>query len=105
VKQRAEQLRAQILSWYDDKPAEESFVLEGQKHCVMLSPRGNRRRIKSMQKLFERLGMKLFLKLSKFTLKEFDDHIPEPERAKFVVSEQIGPRELKCVAKAIEKAA
>ena len=104
-KERSDQLRAKILSWYEESPAEESFVVEGQTHTVVVSERSRARRIRSMPKLFKRLGEKLFLELATFALKHVDDHIPVTERKAYLSEARTGSRKLKCVAKAVEKAA
>ncbi len=99
LKKRYDQVRAQILSWYEEKPDDESFVVEGTTHSLLISERANARKIKSMPKLFKRLGEKLFLQLATFALKHVDEHIPITERKLYLSEAQTGPRSLKCVAK------
>ena len=99
LKERYDQVRAQILSWYEDKPEEKSFVVEGERHSVVVSERSKARKIRSMPKLFKRLGQKLFLQLCTFALKYVDEHAPLTERPAYLSEAQTGPRTLKCVVK------
>lgn len=99
LKKRYDLLAAEIRLWYDGMPDDENFVIEGRTHLVTISAQSNSRYITSMPKLFRKLGEKVFLKLCAFTLKNLDDHIPVPERPRYVTEDQTGARAVKCIRK------
>jgi len=99
TKDRHEQLRGQIQSWYDAKPATEAFIQEGARYSLEISEKANKRSITKMPALFKLLGQKLFLKLCGFALADVDENIPIGRHKEFLTEAQTGPRKLKAVAK------
>ena len=100
TKDRQEQLRGQIQSWYDAHPADKPFIEEGLRYSLEISEKANKRTIVKMTALFKILGQRMFLKLCGFALKDVDENIPVTRHREFLVEEQTGSRKLKAVAKA-----
>ena len=101
TEERHKQLRAQIAAWWDDQPANQAFLEEGERFTLEISERAHTRTITNMGKLFRMLGQKLFLKLCKFPLAAVDTNVPEVEHKAFLEENQDGSRKLKTVAKAV----
>ena len=95
VSDRRDELRKEILGWYENAGAGEKFTLAGSRFNVEVSACGQERSIISMPKLFKRLGQKLFFAVCKVSLKSVDEHIAAAEQAEFVTISQSGPRRLK----------
>jgi hypothetical protein len=104
---RAAALKKEIVSWFERESADQSFVAEGLRYTVQISPKAVERRIVDMAKLFLRIGKAKFLELCRFPLAAIDQHIPAENHSEFLLSERSGNRSVKAVAKAsaIRKAA
>lgn len=98
-------LKAEILGWFEGAEPHKPFVVEGLNYTALISEKQVSVTIKSMPRLFKRLGEKLFLKLATFSLKHVDAHIPAGERGKFLTEERTGLRRMKCIDKRTEAAA
>ncbi len=102
LKKRQEQIRKQILGWYEGAPEGESFVVQGNGYCVEVSPRQEQRKIRSMAKVFRHFKERLFLRLCTVPLKVIDDHIPASERDEYLVTERSGPRKVVSTRRVVE---
>lgn len=91
---RHKELRETITGWYDELPAADTFEAKGKKYTITVSPREFQRKIVSMTKVKAKLGLKRFLTLCGFTLKNLDAHIPTSEQKGMVIREQTGHRSL-----------
>ncbi len=99
-KDRHEFLRKQILSWYENEPADQAFAPEGESYVIAITERANERSYKptAMRRLSKYLGG-AFYSLCSLTLKNFDANVPEGERHRFVEEAQTGARKVKAIAK------
>lgn len=94
---RHKELRDTILSWYADLPADQTAQVHGKRYAVLVTPRQFQQRITSMAKVKAKLGLKLFLELCSFTLKNLNAHIPTSEQAGLVTRERTGHRNLEVI--------
>lgn len=100
VAERCAMLARTIASWYADEPPEESFVEEGRRYSVQISPRTVKRTIVNMAKLYALVGKAKFLEMATVTLSAVDKHVAAPLHSKFIRAEMTGERRVKAVAKA-----
>ena len=96
---RHEELRKQIAACYDDQPAEQDFQAAGDQFTAVIGPRGNRRKIIDMKKVFKAMGQAIFFKLCDLPLGKLDALIPEHEQKGIVQWEKSGSRTVKVVVK------
>lgn len=89
---RHKELRETITAWYDEMPADQAFEAKGNMFAIRISPRELQRKIVSMTKVKAKLGLKLFLDLCSFTLKNLDAHIPTAEQKHLVAQQRTGHR-------------
>jgi hypothetical protein len=89
---REKELRAQVLAWCAELPADKEIGIEGERWALAISARRMERKIVSMAKLFKRLGPAIFFRVCRVALKDVDEHLA-PARQKGLISEdQTGPR-------------
>ena len=103
IKDRYEALRKEIQSWYENSSAGASFEAEGKAFLVTAGPRGMKRRLKGLAGLAKALKKK-FWDICTVKLEDLDAYVAEPERSKYVIEEQTGPRKV-TVAPKLPKAA
>jgi hypothetical protein len=96
---RYEALRVQILGWYAEKPAVDTFTECGDSFDIGVSPRAMERKITKMRKLFQLLKPRKFFELCQMLLKDVDDNVPKDKHPLFLVHEQTGARTLTPVKK------
>lgn len=96
---RHEQLRETIQSWYESADPEQSFTVDGSRYTVELSARANERKIKSIQALYKRFGIREFLKLVTVSLKALEERLTVAEMSAFVTQDRTGRRGLKVTEK------
>jgi hypothetical protein len=97
---REKQLKEQIDRWIPpDLAAADKWAFNGEHWVIGVSAREWERTIKSLGRLYRRLGHKAFFAHCKFNLKDFDRLVPEGERPGFLVREQTGSRTLTVVKK------
>lgn len=95
---RLDLLRASLRASYDDKPAADSFQVEGNRFVVIVGGRGDQK-IVNILKLFKRIRAKLFLQIASVTLKAVEALPPDVELECVSKSVNTGPRTLKVFAK------
>jgi hypothetical protein len=99
TRDRYEETRKTIVSWYEKAPGAQPFLEEGTQFMLKVSACTNERTVKSMPKLFRILGLETFLKLCKFPLAAVDAAVPKMRHAEFLVESQTGPRKIEAVPK------
>jgi hypothetical protein len=100
VKDRHEALKKQIQAWFEQEPADQPASVEGKLYIVQASPRTQQTRIKSIPRLFKRLGKALFMEVCNVPLTAVRNSIPETEHEQFLEVERTGSRSIKAVLKA-----
>lgn len=101
---RYDQLRTQVVSWYEQEDPAKEFTLDGADFSMTVSARSEERKIASMAKLAKRLGQRVFMAAAVFPMKALDALLLPAEQAEFVAAERTGPRKLKTIPKFEEKA-
>jgi hypothetical protein len=100
IRERHEALRKQIALWFEGKPGDEPCVVEGRHYTVQASPRAHQTKVRSLSKLFTRLGKTLFLQLCSVPLTAVRNSLPEEEHEKFLSEDRTGHRTIRAVPKA-----
>jgi len=95
---RHKALEAEIVAWYRDEPAEESFVAEGTLYSVRISARAKKRTIFNLDKVFRLLGKIKFLSLASIPLSAVDRELPDADHSTFLKEERSGSRSVEAVA-------
>lgn len=95
---RLEDLRRQICSWYEDLSPQQSFVVQGEKYVVMISPRDEQRFIVDLQAVFGILGPKQFLSICKVPLDQLEKNATKQQLSQLVQRRRSGPRHLTAAA-------
>jgi hypothetical protein len=103
--ERREWLKAQIRSWYAKDSAEQEFVVEGDEYAVTVSACSFVRRIRSIRAIWKRVGATKFLDKCSMTLEAVEGLLPADELPEYLEAERKGPRRLKVMQKAFERAA
>jgi len=91
---RAAAIRETILGWAKGLKATASATFDGTRYVAVVGACQNKRTIKDAGKLFDRLGKKLYLELSSVPLSAVEEHVPLPERPKYIEESLTGPRRL-----------
>jgi hypothetical protein len=99
LKKRYKQLRAQILSWYDESDPGLTLEPEGDAFMLTIGPRALCRSVADMRALHDRVGLDVFLSIVSIPMEKLDSVILPEEQAGIVVSNRTGPRQIKAVAK------
>lgn len=104
---RAKSLKAEIQAWADAEfPADQAVTFEGHQFAAQVGAKGNKRRISSMQKVFDFLGVKKFLAACSFTLKSAEETLaPDQLKAVIVEDANVGDRSVKVLQRATAAAA
>jgi len=92
--EREKGLRAQVLSWCEQMPADAEQGLEGARYALAISPRRTERTITSMARLVKRLGLALFLKGCSISLKYIDEHLAAVDQKGLISEARTGTRVL-----------
>jgi hypothetical protein len=95
--ERAKVLRGEIGRWCDQMPADQEYVVDGDRYAAAVSRRDNQRKIVSLGKIFRVVGQAEFLKVCSLTLKALDSLIPRNKQGRFVLEERTGKRTVKLV--------
>jgi ABC-type taurine transport system ATPase subunit len=101
IADRLDQIKRQILSWYESADATERFVIEGTRYVAEISPRAMERRV-DVARVYRALGKEQFLIACKFPVTALDALIPATGQTSLVATAQIGPRTVKTVLKFVE---
>jgi hypothetical protein len=103
---RRDDLRKLIGARYENEDPNGTFIAQGNVSSAKVSPRTMRRDFKpgAMEKFAAFLG-KVFFKLAKVSMEDFDNHVTILDREKFVVQSQTGYRYVNAIAKAEVKRA
>lgn len=88
----AKPYEVQIESWSADTPADQPFVVSGDRYTVKLSAREEKRKVKSMSALFKYFGKARFLELCAIALGVLDKHLPKEKHSEFIETTQTGKR-------------
>lgn len=102
---RYEQLRAQIAAWYAESDPEGSYSDDGAEFSVQVGPRALRRSIADMAGILERIGERQFLELCTLSLEKLDTVLLPKDQARLVLTDRVGPRVVKAIAKFKQTAA
>jgi len=99
---RREALRKKFQALHDDSPADQAFAVDGGTCVVTISERPNERTLIRIRSLARYLGAKFF-SLAKLSLKDFDNHVIEPDRSAFISEGKTGSRKVDVIAKPAEE--
>ena len=94
-------LAHEIQSWYDDAPAAQSFIAEGDKYNCQVSARDRISEIKSMKAVYRHFKLQGFLALVRVPLGVLRKALPDELHSEFLNTAQTGRRRLKPVARPI----
>lgn len=97
---RLASLRAAFPEWVGTEPADKALALEGERFIVSLSERGNQSHVRSLTKVYRRLGRLEFFKHAEIGLGVLRALLPKHEHDTFIATERTGPRAVKIVRKA-----
>ena len=100
--ERFKELRAEILEWCEDEPADRPVEMQGRCYTLRISARELQRKVKDKIKAFELLsrliGKKAAVELISIPLKAaIDKFIPAEKHASILTSGNTGPREIDVV--------
>jgi hypothetical protein len=84
---RAAHLGRVIASWFEQAPAERSFIADGVMYEVQVSAKQNQRNVIDIAELYARCGKNLFLQIANPKLGNVEKYAPE-----LLVEERTGPR-------------
>ena len=96
---RAAAIRETILGWTKRQKAMATATFEGKRYVAVVGGCQNKRTIKDLGKVFDRLGKKLFLEVCSVPLGAVEEHIPLPERPDYIEESATGPRRLEVMAR------
>lgn len=89
-------LRAAILDWYSQAPAEQAIALAGEKYVANISPRGNQSTI-DVEKVFHKLGVVEFFKFATVPLGALRKLLSKTEQPQFIATARTGARTLELI--------
>jgi hypothetical protein len=92
--QRNAELQLQILSWYENEPAEKKFIAEGTRFKVPVKARRLKREVINIPKLLKIWGMKKIAELWEPPLNVIEKEVPENKHSLYIKEERTGPRAL-----------
>lgn len=98
LRDRYDRLSKEIQSWYEDKPADESFVAEGSRYTVQVSARQTERTVHNKPWLCNWMGLERFLDHATIGLRSIDSLVPKVWHGEFITEAQTGRRSLTPVA-------
>jgi hypothetical protein len=82
---RLKQLVEQFRTWAEaEKKANQAALFEGARFAVPVTARANKRKIKSLQKLFDLLGQEVFLGACSMRIDTAEKHLKPAERARLI---------------------
>ena len=90
--EREKELRTKALTWCEKLPADAEAGIEGTYYSLAVSGRRNERQIVSMVKLFNRLGLALFLKGCSIPLKYIDEQLAAVDQKGLITEARTGVR-------------
>jgi len=97
VKQaRLDFLRASIIEWYNQAPAEKAIALTGSKYVAKISAKGNQSTV-DVEKCFHRLGVVEFFKYATVPLGLLRKVLTATEQPEYITTERTGNRTLELV--------
>lgn len=104
---RYEQLKAEILTWFAERPANHAFIAQGDSFTLPISPRENKRNVINTLKLVRTLGLKWVAENCKPTLTAIEKALSPEKREQFITESREGPRSIGEPARvaAVQKAA
>jgi hypothetical protein len=94
---RLDFLRASIIEWYNNEPAEKAIALAGTQYIAKISARGNKSRIKDLEALFHAMGVSKFFEFASIPLGVLRKLLSKSEYAEHVLTERTGDRSLELV--------
>jgi hypothetical protein len=94
---REKELSDKIAACFDSSPAESEFEVKGNKFVALVSPRGNRREIIDIKKLYKALTPTIFYKICSVPLGKLDALLDEAKQKGFVRWGRTAPRSVKVV--------
>jgi hypothetical protein len=92
--QRFAELQLQILSWYQNEPAEKKFIAEGTRFRVPVKARKLHREVINIPKLLKIWGMKRIAELWEPPLNVVEREIPKDKHSLYILEECTGNRAL-----------
>jgi len=96
---RVTAIRETILGWTKGQKPLATATFDGKRYVAVVSACQNKRTIKDLGKVFDRLGKKLFLAVCSVPLGAVEDQIPLPERPDYIEETPTGPRRLEVMAR------
>lgn len=89
-----EDLRKEIVAWFEDQPADKVCIESGKLYEVEASEKGEERTI-NIAKLAKKLGPKRFLAVVTVPMKLLDQHVSPEDQKDMVTSARTGSRRVK----------
>lgn len=86
-----EELRKEIVAWFDDQPADKVCRETGRQFEIEVSERGEERVI-NLAKLAKKLGPKQFLAVVSVPMKKLDQHVSPEDQKDLVTKVRTGSR-------------
>lgn len=93
---RLDFLRAAILDWYSQAPAEKAIALPATKYVAKISPRGNQSTV-DVEKVFHKLGIVEFFKIAAVPVGLLRKLLSKTEQPEFIKTERTGSRTLELI--------
>ena len=92
--QRYTELQIQILSWYQNEPAEKKFIAEGARFKVPVTARKLHRTVVNIPKLLKIWGLKRIAELWEPPLNVIERELPKDKHSLYITEERTGTRAL-----------
>lgn len=96
-----ERISHEIQSWYDDAPAEQSYIAEGNCYNCNVSARENVNQVKDLAAVLKYFKRDRFLELADIALGVLRKALPDDLHSQFILTTQTGKRRLEPVTKAM----
>ena len=94
IREEYDELTKEIESWFEDKPAEKKYLIEGELYEIQVGARENKSRVIDKEYVFRKLGREFFLATAIIPLEDLRRAVPKELWPKFIVTERTGRRRL-----------
>ena len=93
---RLDFLRASIIEWYNNEPAEKAIALAGTRFIAKISAKGNQSTV-DVEKVFHRLGVVQFFEYATVPLGLLRKVLSKTEQPEYIQTKRTGDRSLELV--------
>lgn len=89
---RFAELEETILGWYEDRPASDKIIAEGELFKLPISAGRMKSSVRNVAAFFKLIGQRKYLSFCLPSLGTINELIPKDQRKRFILTEQTGNR-------------